>query len=62
MAMMTAISIDPVRPIAAENAKIPKAQASDSAIIVRRKRVLTGTADSVVWTGMRSLFSCSRAN
>jgi hypothetical protein len=51
-ATITATSLDPVKPIAAANAKIPKAQASDSAIRARSDRAETISGGSVVWVGM----------
>ena len=41
-----------VKPIAAANAKIPKAQASDSAIRARSDRAVTVPGGSVVWMRM----------
>ena len=54
-ATITATSLDPVKPIAAANAKIPKAQASDSAIKARSDRAVTVPGGSVVWVGMCAL-------
>jgi hypothetical protein len=51
-ATIAATSLHPVKPIAAANAKIPKAQASDSAIRARSNREVTAPGGSVVWVGM----------
>jgi hypothetical protein len=49
-ATMTAASVDPIRPMAAANAIMPKAQASENVISAR-----TVPAGSVLWAGMCTL-------
>src|SRR5258705_5375847 len=56
-AAIAAISLEPVSPIAAANAKIPKAQASDNAISTCA--VLAGW---LVWAGMNTPSNRARAS
>src|SRR5882672_10579935 len=58
-ATMTAASVDPIRPMAAANAKIPKAQPSDNAISAPGRRAVAVPAGSVVWVAICTLSKAS---